>query len=207
MINAGDAASGSTRTEELVYRDGVYYELSVADHAQFPLNSIFNHEPKKTSSGEPANVFRNYLYMHMSRGAMLVEYYLKTAALQASDWDALAETTKWAHEFTPAFARVRMHGGDPRKGQVYGYAGFSDRLAYVSFHNPAQTAQPYTLALDRSLGAPAAPTRFVLSSPVQGSLAGLPRCLMTGAPITLMLAPKEIRLLELRAATGPAQCN
>jgi hypothetical protein len=52
MINAGDAAEGSDRTGELVYRDGVYHGLVVDDKTQFPLNSVFNHEPKKPLVGK-----------------------------------------------------------------------------------------------------------------------------------------------------------
>ncbi len=74
MINAGDAAGGSSRTEELVYRDGVYYEIWSREHTQYPMNSIFNHEPKKTRTGEAADVFRKYLYMHLSRGTGFIEF-------------------------------------------------------------------------------------------------------------------------------------
>jgi hypothetical protein len=78
---------------------------------QFPMCSIFNHEPKKTSSGESVDVFRKYLYMSLSRGTGFIELYLKPFALQSEDWDVLSEGLHWATEVFPTFSRVRMHGG------------------------------------------------------------------------------------------------
>ncbi len=55
MINAGDAARGSSRTEELVYRDGVYYDIWEKENTKFPISAIYNHEPKKVKTGESAS--------------------------------------------------------------------------------------------------------------------------------------------------------
>jgi len=118
MINAGDAASGSTRTEELVYRDGRYYELWEKEQTQFPICSLFNHEPKKTNSKETKDTFRRYLYMNISRGTGFIELYIKPMALQEYDWDVMAEGLEWAHAVFPTFNRSRMHGGNPENAEV-----------------------------------------------------------------------------------------
>ena len=83
LINADDAASGSSRTQELVYRDGIYYQIWEQESTKFPMNSIFNHEPKKTSTGEPEQTFRNYLFMNLSRGTGFIELYIKTQKISA----------------------------------------------------------------------------------------------------------------------------
>ena len=59
MINAGDAAKGSSRTAELVYRDGVYHDIWIKEKTHYPMNSLFNNEPKKISTGEDKDVFRS----------------------------------------------------------------------------------------------------------------------------------------------------
>jgi hypothetical protein len=160
MINAGDAAKGADLTGELVYRDAAYYQLAsaTADNTQFPLNSIFNHEPKKTTTGESADEFRRYLFMSLSRGTGFVELYLKTFTLSESDWDVLAEGMKWAHHIFPAFKRSRMIGGDPHKGEVYGYTGWAGDSGYVSLHNPSDETREFRVVLDRALGLPQAAT-------------------------------------------------
>jgi hypothetical protein len=199
MINAGDAAGGSSRTDELVYRDGVYHDLAVAEQTQFPLHSIFNHEPKKTSSRETKDTFRRYLYMSLSRGTGFVELYIKPSALKPYDWDVLAEGLHWVHTVFPTFKRARMHGGDPQERQVYGYTGWSSQQGYLSIHNPAATEQAYRVTLNRDLGLPlsAKGRKFHLSSPIDGSLSGLPQQAEFGDTLTVNLKPREIRIINL----------
>ena len=203
MINAGDAASGADRTGELVYRDKVYHQLAVEERTQFPLHSIFNHEPKKTSSEESKDSFRRYLYMNLSRGTGFIELYLKTPALKDYDWDVLAEGLHWAHAVFPTFKRSRMHGGDPGKREVYGYTAWTDRQGYISIHNPSSEARSHEITLDRRFGLSPESIRnqtlFHLSSPLAGSLDGLPVEQRPGDVIRATLQPGEIRILNFDA--------
>lgn len=201
MINAGDAAGGSSRTEELVYRDGVYQGLVEEDQTQYPLNSIFNHEPKKTSSRETKDQFRNYLYMNLSRGTGFIELYIKTFELKDYDWDVLAEGLIWAERMFPAFQHVRMHGGSPTAGDVYGYTGWNrdGNLGFASIHNPSKSSQLYTFQLNRPFGLSrnaAQPGKsFRLSSPMESSMAGIPEIAEVGLRIQITLQPGEVRLI------------
>jgi len=196
MINAGDAAKGSGRTEELVYRDGVYYDIWRKEHTHYPMNSLFNHEPKKTRTGEDEDVFRKYLYMNMSRGTGFVELYIKTFKLSESDWDVLSEGLRWVRDVFPTFKRSRMHGGDPRQGQVYGFCGWNAEQGYVSIHNPSDQKQVYTFTLDRAFGLVPDSGTFHLSSPMADSLTGLREQYSYGETISVTLEPKEIRILN-----------
>ncbi len=196
MINAGDAAGGSDRTAELVYRDDVYHSIYETDHTHFPMNSLFNHEPKKVKSKETKETFRNYLYMNMSRGTGFVELYLKTFKLKEYDWDVLAEGLLWVEDVFPTFARSRMHGGRPKSGAVYGYTAWTQNRGYISIHNPAATAQEYTLTLDRKFGLIPGTKTYHLSSPLTNSTAGLKKTYRYGDTITLNLRSKEIRILN-----------
>ncbi len=204
MINAGDAAKGADRTAELVYRDGVYFQLAsaTADNTQFPLNSLFNHEPKKTMSGETADTFRRYLLMNLSRGTGFVELYLKTFELSESDWDVLAEGMKWVHRAFPAFKRARMIGGNPRRDEVYGYAGWAGDKGYVSLHNPSNESREFTLTLDRAHGVPTSAltqrTSYVVSSPLAADVASLPQGAAAGKSCSITLPPHAIRILEFQ---------
>ncbi len=206
MINAGDAAKGADRTAELVYRDGAYFQLAAAtaDNTQFPLNSIFNHEPKKTTTGEEADVFRRYLLMNLSRGTGFVELYLKTFELSEGDWDVLADGMKWVHRAFPAFKRARMIGGNPKQGQVYGYSGWTGDTGYVSLHNPSNESREFTITFDRALGLPAnAHTRnvsYVVSSPLAADAGVMPKTVTSGQTWTLTLPPRAIRVVEFRGS-------
>jgi hypothetical protein len=201
MINAGDAAGGSTRTEELVYRDGVYYDTWVKEKTQFPINSIFNHEPKKNKTGEEKEAFSDYLLMNISRGTGFIELYIKTEILSKEDWDVMADGLQWAHKIFPYFGNPKMHGGDPKAKQVYGYTGWNESGGYISFHNPSDSKQSYTVNFDQKLGMKSIPNQwFTVSSP-QKSLPILPtNRVKYGSTLELTLKPNEIVILEYLAS-------
>ncbi len=223
MINAGDAAGGSARTEELVYRDGVYYNIYSSEKTQFPMVSLFNHEPKKTSTGESKEEFRKYLFMHLSRGSAFLELYIKPRVLSEPDWDVLAEGIQWAHSMYPAFERTRMHGGDPKKHETYGYSGWDGtKKGYLSVHHPGPEKTRYSVTLDRRLGMLPGTTKYRISTLVgksgesgengqnganghsaetaansEGS--SLPETCCFGDVLTFVLEPQEIQVLEFEA--------
>ncbi len=196
MINAGDAAGGSNRTQELVYRDGVYYDTWQTEKTQFPINSIFNHEPKKTKTGESVQQFSEYLWMNLSRGTGFIELYIKTEKLSESDWDVLAEGLKWAHKIFPYFKNSRMHGGNPKKEEVYGYTGWNDTGGYASFHNPSDKQQTYTIVLDRTFGLVNKNGSYHLSSPLGNAPELKDKTISFGDSITISLEPGEVKIVE-----------
>ena len=196
MINAGDAAGGSDRTAELVYRDDRYYEIWHEENTQFPIHAIFNHEPKKRETGEPKDVFRKYLYMNLSRGTGFIELYIKPAVLKEYDWDVISEGLHWAQEVFPTFKRSRMHGGSPKAGEVYGYTAWTENQGYVSLHNPSGENRDYSFKLDREFGLLPDSGTFHLSSPLDGGTEGLDEQYDYGNAIKLTLKPRDIRILN-----------
>lgn len=199
LINAGDAARGSSRTEELVYRDAIYHQIWQEEHTKFPMNSIFNHEPKKTSSEESLQAFKDYLFMNLSRGTGFIELYIKTKALSSSDWDVMADGLKWAHEYFPVFKHVRMHGGNPKLREVYGYTAWNCRQGYISFHNPSDKPQEYVFNLSRKNGVPEKLSKHLhCTSPSNRNLSQLPDRIAYGDNIRVVLQPHEILLLNFK---------
>jgi hypothetical protein len=198
MINAGDAAGGSNRTQELVYRDGVYFDTWIKEKTQFPIHSIFNHEPKKTKTGESAKQFSEYLWMNLSRGTGFVELYIKTKNLSEADWDVLAEGIKWTHQVFPYFKFARMHGGNPRESAVYGYAGFNQDGGYTSFHNPSSSDQSYIITLDRDFGVQPELKEMIISSPLKNAGEFSDRIVKYGAKLEISLQAGEVKILEFR---------
>ena len=195
MINAGDAAGGSCRTEELVYRDGIYHNIFAKENTQFPLNSLFNHEPKKTKTGESKEVFEDYLFMNLSRGTCFIELYLKTFNLSESDWDVLAHGLKWVDEVFPLFKAPRMIGGDP-VNSIYGYTGWIPGEGYLSLHNSQDTPQTFRLVLDKKIGLDPKDKHLELSSPLgERHLVNLKPKWSYGDIFEITLQPQEIRIL------------
>ncbi len=208
LINVGDHARGDDRNSQLAYRDGAYYQFAsaAADNAQFPLNSIFNHEPKKISSDEDPEVFRRYLLMSLSRGTGFVELYLKTFSLSEKDWDVLAEGMLWVERMFPTFRRAKMIGGDPMQSEVYGFTGWDEERGYLSLHNPSGDHRKFEIDLDRTVGLPTTtqqqPTTYEISSPFKEDEDVLPKKAIAGKRLTIDLPPRSIRILEFKASRG-----
>ncbi|WP_143150443.1 alpha-galactosidase [Arenibacter nanhaiticus] len=196
MINAGDAAGGSNRTQELVYRDGVYYDTWQKENTQFPINSIFNHEPKKVKSGESREAFSEYLWMNLSRGTGFVELYIKTPELSESDWDVLAKGLKWVKSVFPYFKRAKLHGGDPKESEVYGYTGWNENGGFISFHNPSDQPQMYNIKLDRKFGLIKGKDQYEVSSPLKNSKEFENKKYGFGDELTISMNPGEVKVLN-----------
>lgn len=196
LINCGDAPRGcKNRSEELVYRDNIYYNTFRIDNVQFPLNSIFNHEPKKTKLDTSIAEFKNYFFMHLSRGTCFVELYLKLEKLSKQDWDVLADGLKWAHSIFPAIKRVKMIGGVPDQQQIYGYSGWNLDLGYISLHNPSSKEKTFSIRLDRDIGMFQKEGSFSISSPLNHDKGILKRKWNYGDVLTLKIPANSIRLL------------
>lgn len=196
LINSSDEAGGKSRTAELVYRDSIYNDIWLKENTQFPMSSIFNHEPKKIKTGESKDDFRRYLYMNLSRGTGFVELYIKPTVLQPGDWDVLSEGLFWVEDVFPTFKRAQMHGGNPGAKEVYGFSGWDKPQGYISIHNPSDVAKPYAITLDRSLGLIPGSGPFLVSSPIDGCAEGLPTSCNFGDKLTLELKPREIRIIH-----------
>ncbi len=198
MINAGDAAGGSNRTQELVYRDGVYYDTWQTEKTQFPIHSVFNHEPKKVKTGESAEKFAEYLWMNLSRGTGFIELYIKTQQLSETDWDVLADGLKWAHKVFPYFKRAKMHGGNPSQNDVYGYTAWNENGGYISIHNPSDQQQTYAFSLDRKMGVIPGTKKYTLSSPLENMTGQLGNTFTYGDDMKIDLLPGQVKILEFQ---------
>lgn len=196
LINADDGSVGEGRTGELIYRDGIYHDIWVKENTKFPMNAIFNHEPKKTTSGESDVTFSQYLWMNLSRGTGFVELYIKTDILSQKEWDILAKALSWAKATYPAFETVRMYGGDPRKLEVYGYTGWKNGKGYLSCHNPSDKKKILTIRLDDLLGLRKGPGSYTITSPfgLDGELLGAK--INYGDMLHLELDPGEVKILD-----------
>ena len=200
LINADDGAIGDGRSGELVYRDGVYHDIWVEENTKFPMNAIFNHEPKKVDTGESDEQFREYLFMNLSRGTGFIEFYIKTQELADRDWDVVSEGLKWVYEAFPTFKYVRWHGGNPRKKEVYGYSGWNETRGYLSFHNPSDKDVTYNVVLDRNLGlVNKEDQRFVISSPLPNSEELVGNKIKYGESLTVTLKPNQVKVLDFKS--------
>jgi len=132
-------------------------------------------------------------------GSMLQELYITPALLSADNWDQLAAAARWARRNQAILIDSHWVGGDPLKGEVYGWAACARDGAILTLRNPSGTSASFQLDAmaafeiwDRS----AWPATLQLRSPyadqrMQQLLAPL------DAAVTVELAAFEVIVFEL----------
>lgn len=169
---------GVPRERWITYRDAQTYKNVVAKSPLFPLTSLMVHgvifakdawdltRPEGSGSGESTEPFTHEVRSAFGSGTMLQELYLTPSLLSRKNWDDIAAAAKWFRPRTHVLADVHWTGGDPEKGEVYGWAAWRDvddagdswavwrdaddasegPAATLTLRNPSSTAQ--TMDLD-----------------------------------------------------------
>jgi hypothetical protein len=205
--DTGFAGVGSDREQWITYRDGETYANIVKGGRLFPLNSLMLHgivygRKLKRLSTDPGHDFANEVHSYFASGTQLQELYITPELLSAADWDTLAEAAKWARAHAETLKDTHWVGGDPKKGEVYGWAAWSEKNAILTLRNPSDKPQALALDIGKALDLPAgAARRYVARSPwtgdggsADGGKAG--RVLKAGRMTKFQLKPFEVLTLE-----------
>lgn len=85
-------------------------------------------------------------------GTNLQELYLSPDMMDEKAWDDVAEAIRWAQRYEDVLPDVHWVGGDPEKGEVYGYAAWRPgRGATLALRNPAGRKQAFRVRLNEAL--------------------------------------------------------
>lgn len=154
--DTGELGTGDRHQQKIYYRDQVYYnQFANERQIQFPLGHIYNHDPiyAVTDGSDAApEVFREYLFANAVRGTALWEVYFSPSIMDEEYWQIAADVLTWAEDNHAVLKYSQYFGNDPAEG-VYGYACFNENQAVISFTNPLDEAQTYTLDIDGTVGA------------------------------------------------------
>jgi hypothetical protein len=203
----GFFGAGSKREQWITYRDMETYRNVVKSSPLYPLNSLmtqgFAHARFGTAQevgADPEEIQRE-LRSFFASGTCLQELYVTPGQMTARNWDDLAQCAKWAHANADVLADTHWVGGDPGKGDVYGWASWSQRKGILALRNPS--AQPNSISLD--LGEifellPNAPRAFSLKSPWAEDAARPARQVSVSKRETFALQPFEVLVFDALAA-------
>lgn len=154
--DTGEIGTGERHQQKIYYRDQVYYnQFGNLRQVQFPFGHLYNHDPiyavSDKSEASP-EVFREYLFANAMRGTSLWEVYFSPSVMEDAYWQIATDVMTWAEENHDVLKNARYFGNDPAEG-VYGYACFRGSQGILSFTNPLDEAQTYTLTVDGTAGA------------------------------------------------------
>jgi hypothetical protein len=153
------AGTGSERQRWMTYRDSDSYGGIVRLGPLFPLNSLMLHgiiyaRHAQGLDADPHGDFADEVHSYFASGTGLQELYISPDLLSAHDWDTLAQAAKWARARAAVLRDSHWIGGDPARGEVYGWAAWAPGRAVLTLRNPAGHVQSFPLALGSALELP-----------------------------------------------------
>jgi hypothetical protein len=186
----------------MTYRDADTYGGIVRQGPLYPLNALMLHgiiyaRHARGLDRDPAHDFADEVWTYFASGTGLQELYVSPDLLSAADWDTLAEAARFAREHADILRDSHWIGGDPARGEVYGWASWAPGGAVLALRNPSGERRRYVLDLARDLDLPAGVASKFSARTLHGRLA-----LSHGGPVpqrqTLELPPYGVAVWELR---------
>ena len=153
--DTGQLGTGERHQQKIYYRDQVYYQLYKHNQIQFPLKNIYNHDPiygVSDGSNATTEVFREFLFANAVRGTAFWELYYSPSIMDDAKWKVTADALAWAEENHEVLKNAKLFGNQPRSG-VYGYSSWNGNEGIVSFTNPTDQEQTYSLEITDVVGA------------------------------------------------------
>jgi len=196
------AGVGTWRQRWITYRDGDEYHGIVAQCPLYPLNSLMLHGIIYASHAsrlntDPANDFADEVRAYFGTGTQLQEMYITPALLSQNNWDTLAEAARWARENADTLVDTHWVGGDPAKGNVYGWASWSPRKGILTLRNPDDKPANISIDIATTFELPeGAPKSYTAHSPWSQDHGRTAIELSAGQPHTFELAPFKVLTLE-----------
>lgn len=196
------AGVGPDRERWITYRDGDTYHGIVQQGPLYPLNSLMLHgliyaQHANHLTSDAAGAFRHEVRDYFGTGTQLQEMYITPALLSSDDWDTIAEAAKWSAANAQTLVDVHWTGGDPLRGEVYGYAAWSPTSAILTLRNPSDKPQTYALDLAKALEVPGRAGTAAMRSPWKGETRTV-ACPLNGT-VSVTLAPFEVLTLQGKA--------
>ncbi len=194
------AGTGSDRQRWITYRDADTYGGVVRQGPLFPLNALMLHgliyaRHAIGLNSDPKGDFAAEVHSYFASGTGLQELYVSPDLLDAKQWDLIATAAKWARERADVLRDSHWIGGDPVRGEVYGWASWAPGRAVVALRNPGATEQSFALDVGAALELPAGEAQRWQARPAFGE--GEVLALEAGAATPIRLQPYEVKVWDL----------
>ncbi len=190
---------GSKRQQQITYRDKETYHNVVVRAPLHPLNSLMTQGIMFANHGLPDETadLADDIRAFFAGGTDCQELYITPSLMRPQDWDALAEAAQWSRENADVLVDTHWVGGDPAKGEVYGWASWSKRKGILSLRNPNDKPGSITLEIASVFELPTdAARRYSLKSPWTKDADSAATELIAGKEHTFELRPFEVLVFD-----------
>ncbi|BAU55553.1 hypothetical protein MgSA37_03743 [Mucilaginibacter gotjawali] len=197
--DTGLGGEGPKRQQWITYKDGQAYTNIVKRAPLFPLNSIMYHGVCIADNGLPGTLemddknISDEIWAFFGTGTGLQELYVNPHKLNSANWDCIRNAANWSRAHAEQMADIHWVGGDPLKGEVYGYAGWADKKAVLTLRNPTSHSKTFILDVKKVFDLPGGYTAgYSFSDAKSGSGSTMYR----GKRFTVKLAPFEVKTMN-----------
>ncbi|MEW6752513.1 MAG: hypothetical protein AB1505_16225 [Candidatus Latescibacterota bacterium] len=189
---------------EMNYHDGHIYRVYHAWRHQVPV-SAFNCQAflrHIKPDQEALREWTDYAMMVAGRGLRLVDLYLEPD-LSAAQWRTLGESLRWWQGNVEVLGTTRMVGGDPHKGEVYGYAHWRGEQGILCVRNPDVREQAIRVPFDRTVHYRGPADQAFRGRVIYPYVEGIPAQFTSGQPLLLSVPGYTVMLIELERGEAP----
>ena len=203
--DTGLDGEGPKRQQWITYKDGQSYKNIVKRAPLYPLNSVMYHGICIADGGLPGTLevddknIADEIWAFFGTGTGLQELYVNPHKLNAADWDCLRDASNWSKAHIEQLADSHWVGGDPAKGQVYGYAGWANKKAVLTLRNPTSHPQTFTLSVKDALEIP---NGYSYNYTFSDAKSKSNTQLYKGETFKIELAPFEVKVMNGREANN-----
>jgi hypothetical protein len=193
---------GSWCQQWMTYRDAQTYQNVVKQGPLYPLNSLMLHGIIYARDAVHLGSINDEDFADQAReffgsGTQLQEMYITPKRLDQQNWDDLAEAAKWSRENAEVLADVHWVGGNPGKGEIYGFAAWSPRRGILVLRNPGDKPASLDADIRQLFELPAdAPREFAMRSPWKKDCQEPATVLQSGRPFRFSLKPFQVLVLD-----------
>jgi hypothetical protein len=193
---------GSWCQQWLTYRDAQTYQNVVEQAPLYPLNSLMLHGIIYATNaihlcGQSDADFADQVREFFGNGTQLQEMYITPKLLNQQNWDDLAEAAKWSRANADALVDTHWIGGNPDKGEIYGWASWSPSKAILVLRNPDDKPAAFTADVKELFQLPPhARTSYIMHRPWKEDRQQPAVELQAGQPHTFTLHSFEVLVLE-----------
>jgi hypothetical protein len=200
----GFAGTGSKRQQWITYRDGESYKNVVKRAPLYPLNSVMLHGICITNVGYPSTLemdlknISDGIWSFFASGTSLQELYINPHLLTTPMWNCLAAAARWANENADVSKDVHWIGGDPEKGEVYGYGAWNPRKGVFSLRNPSDTRRIFEVNLKEIFQLPGnAAIKFQLHNAINPKDKASKETVDAEKSFNITLEPYELKIWDV----------
>jgi Melibiase len=197
-----DVPSVNERDGAVTYKDFVLYDDFHNQDVWFPVSNLMTHGIIKGSlesvggNDDPLDKFTDDAVFYFGRGVTMYELYISPDILTPGEWNALSKSLAWAKDRFDILNKTYMVGGDPTKGETYGYVHYRRDSGIIAVRNPQMNEQKISIKLSPDLGMNMLANNLVLER-VYPTHWISPDLYAAGATVTLPLQGYEAAIYEV----------